>query len=553
MYFGSSAHAATITVTTTALTAMPSDCTLQDALDAASMNNAVNGCSAGDAFPAMDVINLPAGTFDISSNYNIHPLESVSIRGAGISATTIKNTSINPDPDNVLGRVFELRNLTISTSGLTIYDSVGTLTLDHVLLDAVSVDIIQFTLGVSTNFTNVRGVNGTTIYAYADVDTPGNLLIRSSEFDGGGANYPMITHMNIRANARADIENTTITNYQEGVLNQECAPGGLTPNSLYITDSMIGGGDMEVGAQNNCGHMVISKTTFHDITGAAILASANYEPNDRTNGVPDTCHAIASSHLEVYNSTLTGITVSGTYTGQWLGLNNDDITPVDYSGAITIDGRLNPACPDSTQATSTDLTVVHTTAANNTFSNTGSATIGVTNGVSLRNLRLRNNAFQGAALTGNFSATGTVDVGGNFTTATYSGPVAFASSFTMVSNFLLGPLQDNGGVALGVDGAAGRVLTMRPLAGSLLIDAAPSAGLTTDQRGTARSLMARYDIGAVEVTIAEFTADGGVYVPPVARLAETGESWIPGLVSAAGALSLSFAVFGYKLGMERRK
>jgi LPXTG-motif cell wall-anchored protein len=37
--------------------------------------------------------------------------------------------------------------------------------------------------------------------------------------------------------------------------------------------------------------------------------------------------------------------------------------------------------------------------------------------------------------------------------------------------------------------------------------------------------MNRYDVGAVEVTLAEFTADGGIYTPSAARLAETGSDF----------------------------
>lgn len=217
--------------------------------------------------------------------------------------------------------------------------------------------------------------------------------------------------------------------------------------------------------------------------------------------------------------------VTGTYR-PLISLSSTTPSEVPYNGVITIDSSLNPECSSATQISNTDLSLLHTTFADNTFTNAGSANIGVMDGTGLRNLVLRNNALQGNALTGTFSASGTVDVANNLTTTMYAGPGSFATGFSTVADFLLGPLQDNGGTAaIGVDGAGGHVLTMRPLAGSPLIDAAPYVGLAEDERGVARSLMARYDIGAVEVTLAEFTTDGGVYNPggtTTDRLAETG-------------------------------
>jgi hypothetical protein len=151
--------------------------------------------------------------------------------------------------------------------------------------------------------------------------------------------------------------------------------------------------------------------------------------------------------------------------------------------------------------------------------------------------------MQGRALFGNFSVSGgTTTVSNNLTTQPYSGPVAFASAFSTVADFFLGPLQDNGGAATGVDLTSGLVLTMRPFFNSPLIDAAPFAGLAEDQRGTGRSLLTRYDAGSVEVTLAEYTADGGAYVPETTgRLAETGSDLL--LLMQLGAGFMLTGVF----------
>jgi hypothetical protein len=214
-----------------------------------------------------------------------------------------------------------------------------------------------------------------------------------------------------------------------------------------------------------------------------------------------------------------------------------DILVTQFTGIVTVDSQINPTCPSGTQVTNTDITLVHNTFANNTFTAPGGAVLGSTNNTVLRSFRVQNNAMQGNAFFGNFSVSGgTTSVTNNLTTQPYSGPSVFTSAFLTVADFFLGPLQDNGGAATGVDLMSGHVLTMRPFFGSPLIDAAPSAGLTVDQRGNSRSLLTRYDVGSVEVTLAEYTTDGGVYVPETTgQLAETGsDSWLVVALSLGG-------------------
>ncbi|WP_460578394.1 choice-of-anchor Q domain-containing protein, partial [Glaciibacter psychrotolerans] len=101
----------------------------------------------------------------------------------------------------------------------------------------------------------------------------------------------------------------------------------------------------------------------------------------------------------------------------------------------------------------------------------------------------------------------------------------------------LGALTDNGG----------RTLTHLPAATSPAIDAgnaATLAGLTTDQRGSARVVGAGVDVGSVEVQ-AIVTPAGA----PKAELAETGMD-ASGILLAVGALMLAGIA---ALGVRRRR
>jgi hypothetical protein len=543
--FAGSARAATITVTTTNVTGSASDCTFPDALNAASTNVAVNGCAAGDNEPTVDTINLPAGTITADSSNTFTLSDSTSIHGAGMSSTTLLGYYLYSDSGAPSLERLEFHNLTLSQGEVYMYNPVANFVLDYVGLDFMYVTIMSYSddMPLAASLTNIRAVNDATVAVYQSSNNPGNVLIRNAYFNTDSSltsGNPAIIYKNERANARFDIQNSVITGYTIGILNQECTDMVWSPWSVYVTDSMIGGAGMQTGIINNCGHLVINRTTFHDITGTAIMAWANYLAVNQNTGV---CEPQSSSRLEVYNSTFSGITVSGSLDTRYpltdAPFSTTLVTP--YIGIVTVDSQVNPTCPAGSQVTDTDITLVHNTFADNTFTTPGSGIIGFQNGTVLRNLRVQNNAIQGKAFSGNFSANGTVNVSDNLITESYAGPGVFATGFLTVADFLLGPLQDNGGAGVGVDQAGGRVLTMRPFAGSPLIDAASSAGLAEDERGASRSLMMRFDVGAVEVTVAEFTADGGVYTPPTGRLAETGSD-VYGYFTLGGMVSVSAGI-----------
>jgi hypothetical protein len=134
-----SAQAAAITVTTNA-DVSASQCTLRDALFAASSDSAKGACPAGEPFPALDVIDfaLPAGSTVTVGSTLPELLGSIDVVGPGASQLTIsggESTSIF--------RVGPVASASIS--GLTIADglctlgcginNIGTLDLAHVVLE----------------------------------------------------------------------------------------------------------------------------------------------------------------------------------------------------------------------------------------------------------------------------------------------------------------------------------------------------------------------------------------------------------------------------------
>ena len=103
-------HAASITVTTTAdeLTAN-GNCSLREAIQAASTDTAVDACSAGSG---ADTIIVPAGTYNLTMGDL--DLINVTINGTGAGSTIIKQTNPNFRVIEVLG--------TVNISRVTIQD-----------------------------------------------------------------------------------------------------------------------------------------------------------------------------------------------------------------------------------------------------------------------------------------------------------------------------------------------------------------------------------------------------------------------------------------------
>jgi len=110
------AHAATINVTTTSMSASPSGCGLREALQALENQAATGGCTGGDG--SNDIINLPAGTY--TSTVMLRVARSVEIRGAGVGQTVLRSnlasgdTFIRVDPGPLDFNDVVVQDLTIS-------------------------------------------------------------------------------------------------------------------------------------------------------------------------------------------------------------------------------------------------------------------------------------------------------------------------------------------------------------------------------------------------------------------------------------------------------
>lgn len=245
--FAGPAHAATISVTTANVTGSVGDCTFPDALNAAATNSVVNGCAAGDAEPAIDTITLPSGTIAADSNNTFTLPDSTVIRGAGMSSTTLLGYYFYSDSGAVsLGRL-EFHDVTLTQGEVYMYNPLENFVLDHVGLDAMYVTVMSYAddMPLAVSLTNLSAVNDANIAVFQGSNNPGNVLIRNAHFSTDSSltsGNPAITYKNERANARLDIQNSVITGYEVGILNQECSEMVWSPWSVYVTDSMIGGG-----------------------------------------------------------------------------------------------------------------------------------------------------------------------------------------------------------------------------------------------------------------------------------------------------------------------
>lgn len=526
----SASSAATITVNTTNMTstregtAAPGECSIIDAFRAANTDTVVGDCVAGE--PGLDLVVLPAGNFDFNDSASFDrlntPFWAASIEGVSASQTKVVNVKIGAIPMDAGAYNYSLSNFSLESGGIYVENGFGS-GATSASINMQDMDVVHawvyvrqgWGFSVDTNIENVNFVADTSdniphddvlftqieIMSEDSLNTHismGNTTIRNVTMDGGGVNGRAIYHHIPTANAVIKVENSIIKDYKMGVVNKECASDSFSVSSnppsdmsMYITNSQISGLNMETGIHNICGHVVVNATTLKDIAGSAILANTNHVTR-HFDSDEVTYYPQLSSNTEVRNSTFT------------------NITPKPGEAVVMMKTESNPDNPAQVPVTNSELLMQHNTFASNNLSS--GSEIGVTNQTTLKSLTLQNNAVEGKPLAGNFSVSGTQKVANNMTTADYTGPSQFSSAFTKVPNFILGPLQDNGGMApIGVNGSFGNVLTMRPLSGSPLIDGAPSAGLTIDQRNQVRSQMGSFDIGAVEVREAEFTADGGTW------------------------------------------
>ncbi len=530
------ASAATITVDDMTAAGSLTTCNLRSAIQSSNTNTAVNGCVAGDPMPAVDTIQLGSGTYQLSGDSNTYIAESTHLVGISSSATTIDTsamtfsdlcarllsinnttyelvmsdfhiTNTNPDYDGIRLEIGDNASVnthihhvtsdgTYSLSGSTLPGSSNNnVLLDHVHFDGVSIRRFQGNVGVSGSIPvtvedSYIGNKGLQVFNSVLSDVDNTTTIRRSQIQGDGSTGLVgVGYYNMTPLTRLDIEDSIVSGYKVGVSVSEYCSGSSGGGSAYVTNSMVGGGGMKVGVLVFCGHYVSQQTTYHDITGSAVLGFTNtYSTLTPERG---------NVHIESYNSTYTSVTTGGTFSPSELNMFLGE--PVSLDHVVTLHTNIDPGV---TTASGSKLSFIHNTFAGNTLG-TGSV-LGFNNPASLTSTVWRNNAMEGSPKVGNYTAP-TNTVSDNLTTGTAQAGIAH------VDGFVLGALADNGGVRpIGVDGANGHVLTLRPLWTSPLIDGAPDASLQNDQRNQTRAQLRtqRYDVGAVEVTRGEVLGDG---------------------------------------------
>jgi CSLREA domain-containing protein len=456
------AHAASITVDSTADTLGGSDCTLRAAIQAASTDTAVDDCTAGD--PGADTITFASGlTGTITLSNTLEITSSMTIQGPGAEDLAISG-------DNTV-RVFFIsdESAVVRLEGLTIRDgyteeldetgggigNVATLVLDQMLIEhsesryggGISNDG-TLTISNSTIRNNKAGptINpaGGGIYN----DDNGTLTIYASTINDNTAISGFAVHGGGIAN-----RSTNAVIIRESVLSgnnaEEGSGGGIFhfgTGAFTITTSTISGNvGLSGGGILTRGPMYVDSTTISGNTGYAGGGMA----------VGD------GGALEMVNSTVTSNTVS--HEGGGFHLHHDSSVLIDsstivsntaeYAGGGLHMSQAIPSIKQSIIAYNTAGSVGGRPDCGNTFNSLGYNLIGDTTDCNIQ--------------------------GDTNTNLTNMDP-------------LLGPLADNGGLTQ----------THLPLDGSPAIDAVlGGCDEATDQRGIPRPQNDTCDIGAVEVEV----------------------------------------------------
>lgn len=530
-----SVGAATITVNTTKMTstekgdAAPGECSFFDAIAAAKTDKAVAGCAAGDPIETTDdVIKLPAGTFEFGFDEQqklggIGGDIGASLQGATDGQTDLhfKNSRWNMgillySSSKVARPIARFaKNLTTRGVGFDVrlsgMDHRVDIAIDKLSLTGAHLNISGWDIPqdatTRVTVTNIKVDTGSlsvdTINTKIPVDIKNISMINTG--------HVPVAIASRQQHGRTNITNAVIKGYDTGILNNECQVEGHLGYSTYVDNVLLE--DVGVGVRNVCGHVNIQNTTFRNVAGPAVLSGAFHRPNSLLVG------QIMTTQTEILGSTFTGVKgdVLDKRVNCYSGIeNNQEACKGSVPHAVVVTSpTAHINLPKDER--SPKLVMEHNTFSGNTATSAvalagdGAYNYGANVNTDIfQSLTVKNNAIDIKPFDGNMKAI-EATVAGNVTLADY--PESFGSAgFRRVGDFKLGPLGDNGGAApVGYLGEFGNVPTLRPLAGSPLIDAAVAGtSLMRDQRGGERLAITARDIGAVEVTEAEFVADGGV-------------------------------------------
>lgn len=322
--------------------------------------------------------------------------------------------------------------------------------------------------------------NGISVTSQVANVTPGTVNLENVHVHDNtlsGVNF--YRQYSITRDVDLNIINSNISDNQStGIYIDECAGDTVTIKNTLIQNNS---GFLAGGVYAKCGHVIIEDST---ITGNSTSGSGGgvYINEGRT---AETGFAGASTKVEITNSTIEGNAAGASGGGIYLG-----------------DGALVSQSPE--------LTLVHSTIANNTAPNGAGIELAGNDATAMINIS--NSVFDNEAGGGNCS----ISVGVTFDTDTGN----VASDGTCGGNFTnpgtdlgLAALADNGGtIAIGPGGLLGNTLTMAiDIADAFLYNLATASAIVRDQRGTLRPQLGAPDVGAFEATNTPpvITSNGG--------------------------------------------
>jgi hypothetical protein len=371
--------------------------------------------------------------------------------------------------------------------------------------------------GGTVAITNNSFINGNTatwhgggIYNWAGTVTATDSTISGNTATTVGGSYGG----GIRNLANATITNTTISgNTAENGGGGISSSGPLTVTNSTISGNSTGIGGIGGGGIYNSANATITNTTISGNTAAALYGGGIFNSNGTLTATNTTISGnTATGGGGIWNNsgtfTSTNTTISGntatTLRGGGIYNNTGTVTSTNSTITGNTAATTGGGIFNNDIATITNTTISGNTATTNSgggiFNNSGTLT--VTSATIVRNtapagtgggykLLAGTGAFANSIVADNGVGTDCVGAitnnGGNIDKdSTCTG---FTHSAAMVQGTGFAALASNGGATQ----------THALLAGSAAIDAAPTcAGLTTDQRGTARPQGSACDVGAYE-------------------------------------------------------
>jgi CSLREA domain-containing protein/uncharacterized repeat protein (TIGR01451 family) len=472
LMFGNSVSAATIAVNTATdeFGSSPSTCSVREAIEAAKIDTAYDGCMAG---LGADTIEIPSGIYALDSSLLVNDAvssDSITINGnpAGDTLITGSATLGGGAGDNLLtinqpnsggGQYIELNNLHFT-------NQYGTSQQAVVATNSQGNEVIL-------NNTTISGMN---MRGFVHLHDPASPL-------GSGV---------------ARINNSFIElNQGGGVLNQACS-FAANIESLYVTNSQISNNSVVGdggGIQSLCGLVTLDNVTISNniatSNGGGIFISAS--PDRSPFGSVESGEG--GSGLSFTNVTIANNQAS---VGGGIFNQNYEFPGLDSNA----DGDFDDTGDETPYTNLSGGFIFYTTIANNTATNPGAAQ-NLYNGDDFAGgLGISASIIAGTNAEPNCSFSPGTTLGDYYSLSTDGSCTGFSQQNAIAA---LAPLANNGGIApIGSGGLQGNVLTMTfdtstSGAFNIIPDDGGRVCGSVDQRNLSRPQGGSCDIGAVEM------------------------------------------------------